>query len=74
MKLLILINILLIDLWAIYIISKKHFQFLIEREIFTNKIESISLLKNKEWFDDGSPSTAHGIFTIPMPKIKKETR
>ena len=45
---------------------KKYFRISIDRQMFTDKIESITLMRNNEWFDDGEWCGAVGIFTIPI--------
>ena len=50
----------------IKMLLKKHFHISIDRHIFTRKIESISLMRNTAWFDDGEFCSAMGVFTIPL--------
>ena len=51
-----------------YFKFKKYFHISIDRQMITGKIESITLMRNDDWFDDGTFCSAVGLFTIPIRK------
>ena len=60
-------NTIIIGIFITWLL-KKYFHISVARHIFTDKIESISLMYNTGWFKDGKWCSAISIFTIPLAK------
>jgi len=59
----------IINIWVVYkFILKKYFYFSVYRQIFTDKILSVTLMKNNAWHNNGNRMSAKGVFTIPIRK------